>query len=217
MSKSKTREYIINRLRNSSRSESDIKSDSYVNEPLSPDEVYYTEKDIPEIIFANQLKSMEGKFVFSENIDELREQLFSIYTEEKWKSIYCIDNKLTEIFDNTTINFTGSKDDFIDMKVGMTSCEYLVARFGSVVISSKLKSGRRMNIYPPVHIVIAYTSQIVMEPDEALEKIKNKYREKIPSLISVITGPSRTADIEKTLVMGAHGPKELYVFLVNDK
>ena len=52
---------------------------------------------------------------------------------------------------------------------------------------------------------------------EGLSKLKKKYNGKLPSMISTITGPSRTADIEKTLVMGAHGPKEVYVFLIDDK
>ncbi len=61
--------------------------------------------------------------------------------------------------------------------------------------------------------MIAYTSQLVPDLKDALAGIREKYGNKIPSMISVITGPSRTADIEKTLVMGAHGPKEIYVFL----
>jgi L-lactate dehydrogenase complex protein LldG len=48
-----------------------------------------------------------------------------------------------------------------------------------------------------------------------LQAIKEKYQEQPPSLISFATGPSRTADIEKTLVTGVHGPKEVYVFLVD--
>jgi L-lactate dehydrogenase complex protein LldG len=46
--------------------------------------------------------------------------------------------------------------------------------------------------------------------------ITKKYGNKLPSMISMITGASRTADIEKTLVMGAHGPKELVLFLIDD-
>jgi L-lactate dehydrogenase complex protein LldG len=44
--------------------------------------------------------------------------------------------------------------------------------------------------------------------------MKNKYKNDLPSLITFATGPSRTADIEKTLVVGVHGPKEVYLFLV---
>jgi L-lactate dehydrogenase complex protein LldG len=75
-------------------------------------------------------------------------------------------------------------------------------------------SGRRLSIYPPVHIVFAYASQIVLDLKDAFKIIKNKYGNQLPSMLTTVTGPSRTADIEKTLVMGAHGPKELFVFLL---
>ena len=54
-------------------------------------------------------------------------------------------------------------------------------------------------------------------PREALlQFMKDKYGQQLPSVISLATGPSRTADIEKTLVVGVHGPKEVYLFLVED-
>ncbi|MEI9808448.1 MAG: LUD domain-containing protein [Bacteroidota bacterium] len=65
-----------------------------------------------------------------------------------------------------------------------------------------------------MHICIAYTSQMVYDLKDALQGVKDKYGDKLPSLISFATGPSRTADIEKTLVVGVHGPKEVYLFLV---
>jgi L-lactate dehydrogenase complex protein LldG len=99
------------------------------------------------------------------------------------------------------------------MQAGITGCEFLVARTGSVVISSALPSGRQMNVFPPIHIVLAHVSQLVDYPEDAFVAIQNKYGEDLPSIISTITGPSRTADIEKTLVLGAHGPKEFIVFL----
>ena len=49
---------------------------------------------------------------------------------------------------------------------------------------------------------------------DALQGAREKYGEQLPSLITFATGPSRTADIEKTLVVGVHGPKEVYLFLV---
>jgi L-lactate dehydrogenase complex protein LldG len=51
---------------------------------------------------------------------------------------------------------------------------------------------------------------------DALQLIKNRYNDNLPSLISFATGPSRTADIEKTLVVGVHGPKEVYCFLTDE-
>lgn len=98
-----------------------------------------------------------------------------------------------------------------------TSRRYAVicaGRTGSAIISSNGNSGRQLNFYPPVHIIIANKSQIVDYLEDGLKAIQEKYgKQTLPSLISFISGPSRTADIEKTLVLGAHGPKTLHVFI----
>ena len=69
-------------------------------------------------------------------------------------------------------------------------------------------------MYAPVHICVAYTHQLVYDLKDALLLLKKKYGNHLPSFITFASGPSRTADIEKTLVTGVHGPKEVYVFLV---
>ena len=74
-----------------------------------------------------------------------------------------------------------------------------------------------MTVFPETHLIVGYTSQLVPDLKDALKNVRKKYEDNFPSQISLITGPSRTADIEKTLVLGAHGPKELYVFLIEDK
>ena len=99
---------------------------------------------------------------------------------------------------------------------GITLVECLIARTGTILLSSRLDAGRSLSIFPPVHIVVAYTSQLMYDMKEALAMLMQKYDGAIPSMINLATGPSRTADIEKTLVLGAHGPKEVYVFLIDD-
>jgi len=74
-----------------------------------------------------------------------------------------------------------------------------------------------LSIYPPIHIVIAKASQLVWDLKDSLAYMQKRYGQEIPTMISTITGPSRTADIEKRLVLGAHGPKELYVLLLEDR
>lgn len=81
-------------------------------------------------------------------------------------------------------------------------------------MSTAQASGRTVSVYAPIHICIAFTNQLVYDIKDALEAIKKKYGSNPPSLITFATGPSRTADIEKTLVVGVHGPKEVYLFLV---
>jgi L-lactate dehydrogenase complex protein LldG len=85
-----------------------------------------------------------------------------------------------------------------------------------MVLSAALPEGRTASVYAPVHICVARTSQLVWDIADAIQFLKQKYPGGLPSLVSFATGPSRTADIEKTLVVGVHGPKEVYCFLVED-
>jgi len=110
------------------------------------------------------------------------------------------------------VPFESDEPSLAGLNVGITSCEFLVARLGSIMVSSK--NSRRLNVYPETHVVIAYVDQLVEDLKDAFESLHSKYSGKIPSMVSVITGPSRTADIEKTLVMGAHGPRELFLILI---
>ena len=105
-------------------------------------------------------------------------------------------------------------NDLHNCDASITDCEFLVARTGSIMLSSAQQSGRTVSVYAPVHICIAYTDQLIYDIKDALIKVKEKYPEQLPSLITLATGPSRTADIEKTLVVGVHGPKEVFCFLI---
>ena len=65
-----------------------------------------------------------------------------------------------------------------------------------------------------VNVVLARREQLVADLPAAFELLKQKYAANYPSMISFITGPSRTGDIERILVLGAHGPKRLTIFLI---
>ena len=97
---------------------------------------------------------------------------------------------------------------------GVTACEALVAQTGSVLITSRSSGGRALSVLPPHHVVVAAREQLVPDLSAAFELLRKKYDGDYPSAISFITGPSRTGDIERILVLGAHGPKELTVLLI---
>jgi L-lactate dehydrogenase complex protein LldG len=107
--------------------------------------------------------------------------------------------------------------DLTTCDVCITSCENLVARTGTLVLTSTMTEGRTASVYCPVHICIAYAKQMVYDSRDALIRIKEKYNNKLPSVVSFASGPSRTADIEKTLVKGIHGPKEVFCILIEHK
>ncbi|HRI21632.1 MAG TPA: LUD domain-containing protein [Panacibacter sp.] len=166
-----------------------------------------------EIEFAENFTKLQGKFSFCMNENELVEQLQLLFEARKWDNIYCREDKLKE-----TLHRHGLKQAYTanleKCDAAVTACEFLIARTGSVVLSSAQQSGRTVSVYAPVHICVAYTDQLVYDIKDALLNTKEKYAANMPSLITLATGPSRTADIEKTLVVGVHGPKEVFCFLV---
>jgi L-lactate dehydrogenase complex protein LldG len=100
--------------------------------------------------------------------------------------------------------------------VGITECDALVAQTGSVLLTSRSAGGRALSCLPPHHVVIARRGQLVPDLPAAFALLAAKYGSDYPSMISFITGPSRTGDIERILVLGAHGPKKLTIFLLED-
>jgi L-lactate dehydrogenase complex protein LldG len=166
-----------------------------------------------ELEFAEQFTKLLGRFVFCINRQELAFQLSSLIRKQDWTKVYCLEDRIIEPV-AAQIEDRLVKTGLADCDVAITGCEYLVARTGTIVMSAGQPSGRATSVYAPIHICIAYTSQLVYDLKDGLQKVKEKYGSQLPSLITFATGPSRTADIEKTLVVGVHGPREVYVFLV---
>lgn len=178
--------------------------------------LYEEYNDHLDVLFAGQLSAVSGNFVFCEDEIQLIENLLNLAEKKNWRKIYAWETGLQSLLSNYEFPFYSTDTEFLNADVGITYCEALVARNGSVLVSNGTAAGRRLSIYPHIHIVIAYTSQLVLDLKDGFKLLKDKYPENMPSMVSNITGPSRTADIEKTLVLGAHGPKELYVFLLED-
>ncbi len=179
-------------------------------------EIYHTSDEPLEIQFAQNFSALNGKFIFCENETEFIENFVFFSKDNNWKTVFCLEPDIKDILKKGKIKFSDNEEQLLNTDAGVTFCECLIARTGSIMITSKQASGRRLPVYSNYHIVIAYTSQLVNNIKDGLKLIKNKYGSKIPSMISTISGPSRTADIEKTLVQGAHGPKEVFVFLIDD-
>ena len=163
--------------------------------------------------FAEQFSKLQGRFSFCMGHEELAQQLQGLAVQRKWEKIYCNEPWLRELLGQQGFG-PFNHADLATCDAGITGCELLIARTGSVMMSTAQASGRTTSVYAPVHICIAYTDQIVYDIREGLQRVKEKYRDQLPSLITLASGPSRTADIEKTLVVGVHGPGEVYVFLV---
>jgi len=169
-----------------------------------------------ELYFAQELSALGGKFVFVENEKDLGHTLALIIKEEGFGPVFCVNPELQSQLSSEGIEYLSEEKELKHTKSGLSECEFLIARFGSVLMSSGLSSGRKMYAWPEIHLVVAYASQLLPEISDAIIGMREKYNGVLPSMLTLVSGPSRTADIEKTLVMGAHGPRELFVFFVDD-
>ncbi len=178
--------------------------------------LYPLQDDLLEVLFAEQFTAVSGQFIFCEDEIQFIENLLTLAEQRNWHKIYCWEKHLQNILQTYEYPYFETDKDFEQAEVGLTLCDALIARNGSILITNGNAAGRRLSIYPHQHIVLAYSSQLVLDLKDGFKLLKNKYKNNLPSMISAITGPSRTADIEKTLVLGAHGPKEIFVFLLDD-
>ncbi|MBS1927458.1 MAG: LUD domain-containing protein [Ferruginibacter sp.] len=169
--------------------------------------VFFPSAEDLSIGFAENFTRLQGKFAFCANENDLRSQLNSLLQSRKWDKVVFKENKIGQLLAISPYN------DLASCEVAITFCECLIARTGTMVLSSAIPGGRTTSVYAPVHICIAYVNQLLYDLKDAMGFLKEKYGAELPSQIVFASGPSRTADIEKTLVTGVHGPKEVFCFL----
>jgi L-lactate dehydrogenase complex protein LldG len=173
-------------------------------------------------LFARQSEGLKTEFFRCPSLQAAREIVAKLTAEGGWKSIATHTTpETTAILEGSTAAIirtdNGYEIDALEKcDAGLTGCECLIAQTGGVLVSGPSAGGRALSVLPPHHIVIASTSQMVPDLTAAFERVKHRYGTNYPSFISFITGPSRTGDIERILVLGAHGPKRLTILLVEE-
>jgi len=178
------------------------------------DGIFEESKEALDILFAEEFQGNGGNFIYCESIEELVASIQVLAKQHNWKNIYCWNKSLQELFDKHQFSYKSTKEDLLQADVGITTCEALVARTGSILLSSQSDSGRSLSIVPPVHIVIATPNQITYSMKDVLS-LQSVREGELPSMLCFTSTNSRTADIEKTLVNGAHGPKQIFVCLLD--
>ncbi len=169
-----------------------------------------------EIEFAENFTKLQGRFSYCSNFSELVNQLNLLIISRSFSKVICSETVLQQQLTANNFSHINNSVSVNNCEASITSCEALIARTGSIFLTNKTASGRANSVYAPIHICIAFTHQLVYDIADGLNIIKEKYGDNLPSIISLATGPSRTADIEKTLVVGVHGPKEVFCFLVDE-
>ena len=168
-------------------------------------------------LFAANSADLKTDFHLLNNRLEMLAKLQEIAETEGWKKVGSHRGDLTDAamaklglpMCDTTAGYDVHQLESCD--AGISQCDALVAQTGSVLVSSRSAGGRALSVLPPHHVVLASRTQLLADLPSAFVFLKSRYAPGFPSFFSFITGPSRTGDIERILVLGAHGPKKLTV------
>ena len=138
-------------------------------------ELYPTAKEDLTVVFAQEFTRLLGNFAYAENANDLIHQIRELIAGRGWKEVFCSEDALrTLLSPDGAQPFSSLPLESSD--VSITSCEALVARTGSMVLSART-GGRTASVYAPVHICIALTSQLVFDVKDALQLMAESYLE----------------------------------------
>ena len=208
------RENVLNKIRAAAKTN---KQKFEITEPDFKSPIYKkSDESLPEM-FAKEFNKNYGKFIYCRNDKDFIQQYNQLVEANRWVNILSTEESLFGLLDASNIKYNKTLKNLTSAEVGITSCEAIVARTGSIIVSTGGHNTRSLSVFPPVHIVVAHFDHLFFDLENAFKFLREKYTNRFPSMVSIISGPSRTADIEKTLVLGAHGPKSIYCFLINEK
>jgi L-lactate dehydrogenase complex protein LldG len=171
-------------------------------------------------LFAKNAGDLKATFRLIPDESKLGGELKAVCVAEKWQRVAAHSGSLAQAqalalgLPTLTTSDGYDKHELEKCDVGISECDALIAQTGSVLVTSRSAGGRALSCLPPHHVVIARREQLVADLPAAFALLKQKYSGNYPSMISFITGPRRTGDIERILVLGAHGPKKLTIFCV---
>ena len=202
-----------------------------------PASVTPTKPDSPrdELVkqFAAELTQAGGLFYYAEDAPSACEHLRKIVASAsarrvigwRWPVFQRIG--LPELFAKAGVEFAedgapGQSGDFtaaaIEADIGVTGAHFALAETGTLVMLSGTGLARTASLMPPIHVAIVESEQVIPTLDDLLSRINTGGSPAgLSSAITLVTGPSRTADIELVLVVGVHGPQQLHVILLDGK
>jgi L-lactate dehydrogenase complex protein LldG len=169
-------------------------------------------------LFGRNAADLKAAFHLCDGAEQVHASLRALAAAEGWRKIASHTTNLT----NAACASLALPCLFVDggyaaaemesCDAGITGCEALIAQTGTVLVTSRSSGGRVLSALPPHHVVLARREQLLADLPAAFAFLKEKYAPDYPSLISFITGPSRTGDIERILVLGAHGPRKVTIY-----
>ncbi len=171
-------------------------------------------------LFERNAVDLKAAFCLVHRHEEFAKRLLDLKEAGQWKKVASHSGELTDQacrilgLPLVSTDKPYSVAELESCDAGITECDALIAQTGTVLVTNRTAGGRALSVLPPHHLVLARREQLIPDLPEAFALLKQKYGLDYPSFISLITGPSRTGDIERILVLGAHGPKKLTIVCI---
>ena len=176
------------------------------------------EEDGNAITFVQKFKDLGGLFIYLEDEAELGECLKQLAPQNGWDHLWCTSRETQALLEKYGVSYVNNEPDRKTNSkiVSILSCNYLIAQTGSIIITDGLAGSRRNYTEPDILLVVAYTDQIVSSLKEAFQKLNKDLTNTKSRQAVVITGPSKSYDIEQENIQGVFGARQIAVFLVDD-
>lgn len=178
--------------------------------------IYNSQHDVPKAPvderFMLNFKKNGGKFIYCDNLDEVKEQFENILEENDWfeSDVMCFEPKLFSLLDENRLEYTAPKNPVFLF----ASCENLIAEEGSIFLSSNQLKQNKPNQLPANIVILATTSQIIESTSDGLRLIKKKYEKNYPTNITTIKYFDKAK--EEDFLQYGSTPKNLYLLLLED-
>lgn len=177
----------------------------------------FKEEDGADFTFVERFKENGGIFVYFESKENFLDAMKQYVVENQWEPLCSTSKKMHEIFKDSGIALSRDYTTKRKKTVSITDCECLIAHTGSVVVTDKCAGSRAAYSNADVLLVFASPSQIVASMKDAIHLVKEKYGSDRPSETVIISGASKSTEIDNQLVIGAQGIKQIALFLVEEE
>ena len=174
-------------------------------------------EDAIDVAFASNFTHTGGYFFYCEDFKAFFTYLKDISAKRNWRNIYCWNNELVEYFQSQDFRPVRIGHILDKAHAGLTTCEFIIAENGGIMVSSQLPCGRMLPIYPPNWLVIATVGQLVESQEKAWQKIKEKYNEQPLTMVSMINKNAQTRVFEGRPNKGGVGPQNIFLFLLDEE
>lgn len=194
-----------------------IKTKSIIPEVVKPKVFikYNDPRPLPpglDIKFATNFSGKQGRFIYCATIEELNTQLTEFCRVKQLSRICIWEDYLRTYLEQRGFDWVRDNKPMEQSDVVISLCEGLIAEEGSIMFSAEQNSRRTLDVFPPVHIVLAHKKQLKINIEHGLEEYKFRYDDALPFLFQLGENIPKYRNIDNKLIINADGTKDVYVF-----